>query len=79
MIDNFAEALGKWLTEHRTEAGLTEAQIAERMGCTRQRINNWERGIRDMNAKDLFAYCEIVHADPAELAAFVRRLENAGL
>ena len=72
--DNFSKDLGRWLTEQRKRAGLTQQQVADRMGCANTRIGNWEQGIRDMNAKDLVQYCEIINADMDELVDFLRRI-----
>ena len=65
--DNFSKRLGQYLAEKRKEAHLTQQQVADRMGCTNTRIGNWEQGIREMNAKDLVRYCEIIGADLEEL------------
>ena len=72
--DNFNKKLGEWLTERRKEAGYTQQQVADRMGCANTRISNWEQGIREMNAKDLVRYCEIIGADLEELVEFFRRV-----
>ncbi len=74
--DNFRKMLGEWLTEKRKEANLTQQQAADRMGCTNTRISNWEQGIRDMSAKELFRYCEAIHADPKEFTEMLRRLHK---
>lgn len=72
--DNFSKDLGRWLTEQRKRARLTQQQVADRMGCSNTRISNWEKGIREMNAKDLVQYCEIINADMDELVDFLRRI-----
>lgn len=72
--DNFSKDLGEWLTEQRKRAKLTQQQVADRMGCANTRISNWEKGIREMNAKDLVQYCEIINADMDELVDFLRRI-----
>lgn len=72
--DNFNKKLGEWLTERRKEAGYTQQQVADRLGCANTRISNWEQGIREMNAKDLVRYCEIIGADLEELVEFFRRV-----
>ena len=71
--DNFRKMLGEWLTEKRKEANLTQQQAADRMGCTNTRISNWENGIRDMSAKELFRYCEIIRADLNELTVIMQK------
>lgn len=73
MKDDFSIKLGEWLAEKRRQAGMTQVQVAEQMGSAKQRIWNWEHGFREMNAKDLVKYCEIINADLDELADFFRR------
>lgn len=73
MKDNFSIKLGEWLAEKRQEAGMTQQQVGEQMDSAKQRISNWETGYREMNAKDLVRYCEIIHADLDELVEFFRR------
>jgi transcriptional regulator with XRE-family HTH domain len=73
MKDDFSKTLGEWLVEKRRQAHLTQQQAADRMGCTNTRISNWEHGIRDMSAKELVRYCDIIHADLDEFADFLRR------
>lgn len=70
MNDKFSEKLGAWLAEKREQAGITQVQIAEQMKCSKQRISNWEKGIRNMNAEDLVEYCKITNIDLLELATF---------
>lgn len=38
------KATGTFLREKRGERGLTQAEVAERLGLTAQSISNWERG-----------------------------------
>jgi transcriptional regulator with XRE-family HTH domain len=73
MKDDFSKRLGAWLAEKRKESGMLQIEVAEKMGSAKQRISNWERGYREMNAKDLVRYCEIIGADLDELADFFRR------
>jgi putative transcriptional regulator len=40
-----AERLANRLKEHRTEAGLTQAALAERVGVSRKTINTVENGV----------------------------------
>ena len=73
MKDDFSKRLGQWLSEKRREAGMTQTQVAEQMDSVKQRISSWETGYREMNAKDLVRYCEIIGADMEELVEFFRR------
>jgi transcriptional regulator with XRE-family HTH domain len=77
--DKFSRELGRWLADKRNVAGLTQQEAADRMECTNTRISNWECGVRDMSAKELVRYCEIIGADLDELADFFRRSTHAGV
>jgi transcriptional regulator with XRE-family HTH domain len=79
MKDDFSKKLGEWLADKRKLAGMTQTQVAEKIGSQKQRISNWETGYREMNAKDLVQYCEIIGADLDELADFFRRSTHAGV
>lgn len=74
MKDDFSKRLGQWLADKRRAAGMTQTQVAERMDSTKQRLSSWETGYREMNAKDLVQYCEIINADMDELVDFLRRI-----
>jgi transcriptional regulator with XRE-family HTH domain len=73
MKDDCSKRLGQWLADKRKGAGMTQTQVAERMNSTKQRLSSWETGYREMNAKDLVRYCEIICADLDELVEFFRR------
>ena len=79
MNEDLNKVIGKWLSEKRKEANITQIAVAERMNCTRQRICNWEKGIRNMSAADFFQYCEIIHADPDDLVDYMRRKRHASV
>lgn len=38
------KSIGKRIKFARKQAGLTQAELAEKMGCTRQTVGTWERG-----------------------------------
>jgi len=50
-----------WLVQARTKAGLTQAELARRMGCTQSRISKLEDSLdADLRLGDVAAYCESV-------------------
>ena len=73
MNNNFSKELGEWLTEKRKEAHLTQEQAGNLIGSGKQNICNWEKGIRNMSAKDLIEYCAAIHADLAEFVAMQKQ------
>ena len=54
--------IGELLRETRTDAGLTQTEVATRMGCTQKDISRWETG-RPMEAAKMFQYVEAVGGD----------------
>lgn len=58
MTDSFDMELGAWLESKRAEKGLTQADIARRMGVTRTAVHCWEKGKRKLYADVLLEYCE---------------------
>lgn len=46
----------------RVNAGLSQVEMAEKMGVTKCAISYWENGKRNITAKDLDKYLEIVGA-----------------
>jgi transcriptional regulator with XRE-family HTH domain len=61
------------LRQVRREAGLTQAQLAERLGTLQSRITDYERGVRRMDLMELRQVCAAVGIP---LLEFVRRFEE---
>ena len=50
MIDNMnQEKIGKFIQELRKEKGLTQDELAEKLGITKNAVSKWERGISLMD------------------------------
>lgn len=62
------------LRQIRKEAGLTQSQLAERLGTLQSRITDYERGVRRMDLMELRQVCEAVGIP---LAEFIRRFEES--
>ena len=62
------------LRQVRHEAGLTQAQLAERLGTMQSRITDYERGVRRLDLLELRQVCEAVGIT---LPEFVHRFEEA--
>ena len=43
----------------RVNTGLTQAELAERMGVSRQTVLDWESGKREMKTAYLYMFCAI--------------------
>lgn len=85
--DRFYAELGLRLRRARTAAGLTQAELAERVGMSRAAVANIERGHQRVAAHQLVALAAAVGAEPAILltgsgglaARLGRALQEAGL
>ncbi len=47
------------LAAARTNAGLTQQEIADKMGVSRSSVINWENGKSEMKTAYLIAFCQI--------------------
>lgn len=62
------------LRRYRTESGLTQTQLAERMEQTQSFVSKCERGERRMDVADLYRFCRAMHVS---IVDFVRDLDTA--
>ncbi len=60
--------------ETRISSGLTQQEVARRLGRPQSFISKCESGERRVDVAELIAFCEVVRMDPA---AFVRRLSRS--
>lgn len=51
----------------RIERGLTQAQLAERLGMPQQTVSRWEQGTRTPSAKSLKAVAAVLECSMDEL------------
>jgi len=61
------------LRETREKAGLTQGELAERLGETQSFVSKCERGERRMDIVELRAFC---HAMDTTLEKFIRAFER---
>ena len=47
------------LNAARVAAGLTQEELGEKMGVSRQTIINWETGKQEMKTVYLYAFCHV--------------------
>ena len=55
------------IREARQAAGLTQLELAEKLGVTIGTIGYYERGAGMPKTDNLFALCDILHIRPADL------------
>ena len=70
--------LGKFLAEQRTRAGLTQRDVARRLGYTTpQFVSNWERGVALPPLSDLPLITSLYNLQPEEVIDRVVELQRA--
>ena len=58
---------GANLKKHRNGKGITQTELAEKIGVTKGCISNWERGYRDPGLSEIYAVSEALGIDPRKL------------
>ena len=58
--DEFDKKLGEILRAEREAAGLSQQDMADRLGLTKMTISHWENGNRSMKASSLKDYCAVL-------------------
>ena len=58
---------GRFITEKRKQKGLTQADIAERLGITDRAVSKWERGLCLPDAAQVIPLCSILGITVDEL------------
>lgn len=67
------EALRVFLIEQRRKAGLTQAQLAERLGRTQPLISDVEQGQRRIDAVELIEWAEAIGFDPIRAIRWMQK------
>lgn len=62
MKDNemFDINLGRALRAEREKKGMTQPEVAEKLGVTKVAVHQWEAGKRSMYAQTLSEYCRVL-------------------
>jgi transcriptional regulator with XRE-family HTH domain len=68
------EELRRLLIERRHRAGLTQTQVAERLGRPQRFISRVERGLHRVTVVELLEFAQALEFDPG---AALRRVANA--
>ena len=72
-----SECLHKMIVDLRTKAGLTQRQLAEKLGRERSLVGRLELGERRLDMVEFFWLCRECGADPAkESSKLMRQLET---
>ena len=59
--------IGRFIAERRKQSGLTQAQLAEKLGITDKAISKWERGVAMPDTSIMLELCDILGISVNEL------------
>jgi transcriptional regulator with XRE-family HTH domain len=68
----------EYLTRLRRERQLTQTQLAQRVGVSRQTVQNWEAGKAWPRPRCLRALCDVLGMRPDELLSAAERAKVFG-
>lgn len=57
--------IGTRIRKYRKESGLTQEQLAEMIGVSKNRISNWEQGLNRPDADILTELCKSLNVSPS--------------
>ena len=69
--------IGKFIAACRKEAGLTQAQLAEKLNITDRAVSKWERGLSLPDSSLMLALCEILDITVNDLLSGERVIMDA--
>lgn len=75
----YRRKLGAWVREQRVKAGLTQQQLADRLGVTFTAISAVELGRNNIPPERYFGLADVLGVDRAELGKLVLRWSNPWL
>ena len=67
LYEMYKKEFGNRLKEARKKAGLTQVELAERVGCFQVEIANWENGVRKPQEKTIQALAKILKVNATYL------------
>ena len=59
--------IGKRIRKYREARGISQVQLAEKLGIGNSRVSNWEQGINRPDADILAEICRALEVSPSEL------------
>jgi transcriptional regulator with XRE-family HTH domain len=71
--DETYERLSQLLTEARKQSGLSQQEVADRLGRPQTYVSKCERGTRRMDLVEFLEMADIIGVDPT---AFIKKLKS---
>lgn len=59
--------IGRRIRKYREVRGISQVQLAEKLGISNSRVSNWEQGINRPDADILADMCRVLEVSPSEL------------
>lgn len=59
--------IGARIRKYREDRGISQKELAEKLGISNSRVSNWEHGINRPDADILADICEALNVSPSEL------------
>ena len=63
------------LREHRISRGISQVELAERMGVTQSYISKWERAERRLDMVEVLEYCKAVNLGYTKFCKLIKEIE----
>lgn len=64
--------IARYIRTQRTTLGYSQAELAEKVGCSKDAVSRWEQGTRRPGAEYLFNLSEVFQVDYLELLDRIR-------
>lgn len=69
----FDKQLGLLLQSYRSNANMSQQDVADRLGITRSAIGHYERGERTVDIQLLYKLCDIYNVDINDVVIKIRK------
>ena len=66
-VDKVNSLFGARLSSLRRSRGITQSELAEKLGVSRTTIANLERGVQNVQLHQVFTFARALDAEPAQL------------
>jgi len=73
------EEIGAILKQFRLSSGMTQKEVAEKIGRKQQIIGHWETGYAQPDANTLFTLCDLYGTTVDEAFGFIRKHSNISI